>query len=113
MAKLSLEQESGIWKLENQLTGLVLLILHNIKTNLVNKQIDYTEPGTNVSFESLMNPLERLSAPLDAAWGVARTLYVTDSERMPSETYKQIHHRARKSRSLKFQSKPIYEACKV
>lgn len=60
-----------------------------------------------------MDPLEKLSAPLDTAWGVARTLYVTDSERMPSETYQQIHKRARKSRSLKFQSKPIYEACKV
>lgn len=60
-----------------------------------------------------MDPMERLSAPLDAAWGVARTLYVTDSERMPSEIYKQIHKRARKSRSMKFQSKPIYEACKV
>jgi oligopeptidase A len=60
-----------------------------------------------------MDPIEKLSAPLDAAWGVARTLYVTDSEKMPSETYKQIHKRARKSRSLKFQSKPIYEACKV
>ncbi|KAI9557823.1 hypothetical protein GHT06_014572 [Daphnia sinensis] len=90
VAKLSLEQESGIWKLENQLT----------------------EPGSCVTFESIMDPLERLSAPLDAAWGVARTMYVTDSERMPSEIYKQIHKRARKSRSLKFQSKPIYEACK-
>ncbi|XP_046648251.1 probable cytosolic oligopeptidase A [Daphnia pulicaria] len=90
VAKLSLEQESGIWKLENQLT----------------------EPGSNVTFKSLMDPIEKLSAPLDAAWGVARTLYVTDSEKMPSETYKQIHKRARKSRSLKFQSKPIYEACK-
>ena len=60
-----------------------------------------------------MDPLEKLGAPLDTAWGVARTLYVTDSERMPSDTYKQIHNRARKARALKFQSKPIYEACKV
>ena len=60
-----------------------------------------------------MDPLEKLGAPLDTAWGVARTLYVTDSERMSSDTYKQIHNRARKARALKFQSKPIYEACKV
>lgn len=77
------------------------------------KKLCFVEPGSNVTFESLMDPLEKLSAPLDTAWGVARTLYVADSEKMPPETYKQIHNRARKSRSLKFQSKPIYEACKV
>ena len=59
-----------------------------------------------------MDPLERLGAPLDAAWGVAKTLYVTDNKLMPSETYEQIHKRAKKARAVKFQSKPIYEACK-
>ena len=60
-----------------------------------------------------MDPLEKLGAPLDAAWGVARTLYVTDLKAMPTEVYRNIHNRARKARALKFQSKPIYEACKV
>jgi len=60
-----------------------------------------------------MDPLEKLGAPLDAAWGVSRTLYVTDLKVMPAEVYKSIHNRAHKARSMKFQSKPIYEACKV
>lgn len=60
-----------------------------------------------------MEPVEKLSAPLDASWGTARTLYVTDSSKMPPDVYKQVHMRARKARALKFQSKPIYEACKV
>ena len=60
-----------------------------------------------------MNPLEKLGAPLDAAWGVSRTLYVTDLKVMPGDVYKSIHNRAHKARSMKFQSKPIYEACKV
>lgn len=60
-----------------------------------------------------MEPIEELGAPLDTAWGTARTLYVTDSLKMPPDVYKQIHIRARKARALKFQSKPTYEACKV
>lgn len=90
VAKLALEHESGIWKLEKAIS----------------------EPGSNVTFQSLMDPLEKLGAPLDAAWGVARTLYVTDLKAMPTEVYRNIHNRARKARALKFQSKPIYEACK-
>lgn len=73
----------------------------------------YTEPGANVTFESLMDQLERLSAPLDTVWGVAKTLYVTDSHVMPSQVYQKIHNRAFKARSMKYQSRPIYEACKV
>jgi len=90
VAKLALEHESGIWKLEKTIS----------------------EPGSNVTFKSLMDPLEKLGAPLDAAWGVSRTLYVTDLKVMPAEVYKSIHNRAHKARSMKFQSKPIYEACK-
>lgn len=71
------------------------------------------EPGANVTFSSLMEPLEKLGAPLDAAWGVAKTLYLVDSSLVPAEQYKQVYSRAKKARAVKFQSKPIYEACKV
>lgn len=60
-----------------------------------------------------MDPLEKLGSPLDAAWGVSRTLYVTDLKAMPGDLYRSIHNRAHKARSMKFQSKPIYESCKV
>lgn len=33
VAKLSLEQESGIWKLENQITGLLFIIYYFINSS--------------------------------------------------------------------------------
>jgi len=104
-------RESGELRGNYQVFSLYCLPL--IYSLLTVKIVFFTEPGANITFESLMEPLERLSAPLDTVWGVAKTLYVTDNQVMPSEVYHKIHNRAFKARSMKYQSRPIYEACKV
>ncbi|KAL1403128.1 hypothetical protein pipiens_019503 [Culex pipiens pipiens] len=57
-------------------------------------------------------PLELTGAPLETTWGVAKTLYLGNSSKMPTKSYMTIHERARNARRGKFVSVPIYEALK-
>jgi hypothetical protein len=42
-----------------------------------------------------------------------KTLYLTNKDLMPVRAYVSIHDKARRSRALKFNSEPVYAACKV
>jgi oligopeptidase A len=79
----------------------------------INVNNPFTDKDYNVEFEDVIHPLEELSAPLESVWGVAKTLHFTSSKVMPQKSYHTIHEKARKAKMLKFNSKPIYEACKV
>lgn len=59
-------------------------------------------------FQDVLNPLETLGTPLDVTWGLSKTLYLGNSTIMPTKSYLSIHDRARKSRSMKFNSSHIY-----
>jgi oligopeptidase A len=112
IAKLSLNNESGIWKVEKEVKGSTQL-RHSLASLLINFNNLIADKDYNVEFEDVIHPLEELSAPLEAVWGVAKTLHFTSSKVMPQKSYHTIHEKARKAKMLKFNSKPIYQACKV
>ena len=114
IAKLSLNNESGMWKVEKEVKGRTQFrhsFTHKSSNFNVNNLI--ADKDYNVEFEDVIHPLEELSAPLEAVWGVAKTLHFTSSKVMPQKSYHTIHEKARKAKMLKFNSKPIYQACKV
>jgi Zn-dependent oligopeptidase len=65
------------------------------------------------SFTDIVSPLETLSLPLDAAWGVLKTLSLVESKQITPETYSKVHERARRARAKRFHSPAIYQAMKV
>lgn len=76
-----------------------------IETNLQNKKdVD--------TFNDVLLPLERTYVPLEITWGIAQTLYFGNQTLIPTQSFIGINLRARKSLHAKFNSKPIYEACK-
>uniref|UniRef100_A0A182N0P5 Peptidase M3A/M3B catalytic domain-containing protein n=1 Tax=Anopheles dirus TaxID=7168 RepID=A0A182N0P5_9DIPT len=62
--------------------------------------------------KDIIVPLEATGAPLETTWGIAKTLYLGNSSRMPTKSYLTIHERARGARRAKFNSVPIYRALK-
>ncbi|XP_062539994.1 uncharacterized protein LOC134207933 [Armigeres subalbatus] len=62
--------------------------------------------------KDVIQPLERVGAQLETTWGVAKTLYMGNSSKMPTKSYLSIHERARGARRCKFNSVPIYGALK-
>uniref|UniRef100_A0A0N7ZC91 oligopeptidase A n=2 Tax=Scylla olivacea TaxID=85551 RepID=A0A0N7ZC91_SCYOL len=90
MGKLALEYESGVWAVEERAR-------------------DLKEPKT---FDNIIGELDKLESPFNAAWSTVKTLYTVKNSEMNTNTYLKIHERARKARVHKFQSQPIYEACK-
>ncbi|XP_021916565.1 probable cytosolic oligopeptidase A isoform X2 [Zootermopsis nevadensis] len=88
--KYALNFESAIWKIEDQLKG---------------------NPAQNL-FAEVLDPLEKHGAPLDTTWGLVKTLFFTNKNLMPGRTYVNIHDKARRFRAIKFNSKPVYTACK-
>uniref|UniRef100_A0A1B6E4N2 Peptidase M3A/M3B catalytic domain-containing protein n=1 Tax=Clastoptera arizonana TaxID=38151 RepID=A0A1B6E4N2_9HEMI len=60
----------------------------------------------------VLEPLEKLAAPLNSSWGIVKTLYLTNQKFMPASKYLNVHDRARRARSGKYYSKTIYNACK-
>ncbi|KAG0716312.1 hypothetical protein GWK47_009988 [Chionoecetes opilio] len=91
MGKLALDYESGVWAVEERAR-------------------DPKEPKT---FDSIIEELDKLESPLNTAWSTVKTLYTVKNNEMNTNIYLKIHERARKARVHKFQSQPIYEACKV
>ncbi|XP_058445531.1 uncharacterized protein LOC131426664 [Malaya genurostris] len=69
-------------------------------------------PGLD-PIKDIFVPIETVSVPLETTWGVAKTLYLGNSSKMPTKSYMTIHERARSARSRKFNSLPIYRALKA
>uniref|UniRef100_A0A023EZR5 Putative oligopeptidase n=1 Tax=Triatoma infestans TaxID=30076 RepID=A0A023EZR5_TRIIF len=59
-------------------------------------------------FDNIVEPLEEYGTKLEATWGLVKALYVVDKKKMPSEGYLSLHERARRARSLKYNSRHIY-----
>jgi hypothetical protein len=81
-------------------------------SNLIVHIVVSENPARNV-FAEVLDPLEKHGAPLDTTWGLMKTLYLTNKDLMPGRTYVTIHDKARQSRAVKFNSEPVYRACKV
>lgn len=63
-------------------------------------------------FREVLNPLEEMTSQVESTWGLAKTLYLGNSSRMPTKSYLTIHDRMLRVRSAKFNSLPIYYALK-
>ncbi|XP_028174623.1 probable cytosolic oligopeptidase A [Ostrinia furnacalis] len=74
------------------------------------KQIEQSTPNCKNAFVEIFQPLEKLDAQLELTWGMAKTLYLGNSSLMPTKSYIQIHERAHKARSAKFNSVAIFQA---
>uniref|UniRef100_A0A2M4BFJ1 Putative oligopeptidase n=1 Tax=Anopheles marajoara TaxID=58244 RepID=A0A2M4BFJ1_9DIPT len=70
-------------------------------------------PGVTDVMKDIILPLEATGAPLETTWGIAKTLYLGSSSRLPTKSYMTIHERARGARRAKFNSVPIYGALKA
>ena len=67
------------------------------------------EDAPNV-IKDVLVPLEKIGAPLETTWGLAKTLYLGNKSLMPTKSYLTIHDRARRARGAKFNSLSIYDA---
>lgn len=74
------------------------------------RQIEQTAPKCKNAFSEVFQPLEKMDSQLELTWGMAKTLYLGNSSLMPTKSYIQIHERAHKARSSKFNSIPIFQA---
>lgn len=64
------------------------------------------------TFESVMEPLERLAAPLESAWSALRILYLVNRTEEIAQAYKNLQARVHRALSRQYQSLPIYHAVK-
>ncbi|XP_018018328.1 probable cytosolic oligopeptidase A isoform X3 [Hyalella azteca] len=91
VGKLALDLETGVWEIEEKIR----------------------DKPKSVSFDTVLKPLDALDAQLNFGWSTAKVLYIARQDKLPQKTYLGLHERARKARVQKFQSLPIYKACKV
>ncbi|KAH6942639.1 hypothetical protein HPB50_008803 [Hyalomma asiaticum] len=90
VGKLLVEFEAGVSQLEEQL-----------------------QDGAYVkTFQSVMEPLERLAAPLESAWSALRLLYLVDQTEQIAQAYERLQARVHRALSRQYQSLPIYHAVK-
>lgn len=89
--------------------GIVEKTVQNIATNIKNLQENNQE--INV-VETIFNPLENVTTELETIWGIAKTLYLGNSSKMPTKYYLNIHERAKRARSSKFHNFIIYDCIK-
>ncbi|XP_037805636.1 oligopeptidase A [Lucilia sericata] len=54
--------------------------------------------------------LDEATGPLDTTWGIAKALYLGNSNLIPTKSYMNIHERARNARASRFCNKIVYEA---
>lgn len=73
-------------------------------------QIEKSTANCKNAFKEVFQPLEMLDGQLELTWGMAKTLYLGNSSLMPTASYRNIHERAHKARSAKFNSIPIFQA---
>ncbi|XP_073999508.1 oligopeptidase A [Rhodnius prolixus] len=59
-------------------------------------------------FDDIVDPVEECGTKLESTWGLVKALYIADKKKMPSESYLSLHERARRARSLKYNSRHIY-----
>ncbi|ODM94287.1 putative cytosolic oligopeptidase A [Orchesella cincta] len=90
VGKLALEVESHVWRIEDYL-----------------KDSNFAR-----TYENVIDPIEKLSVPFDYAWSVVKLLNLVKNDFIPTDGFKDLHNRARAARSRKYQSLPIYLACK-
>lgn len=74
---------------------------------------NFVTDGCKDVISEVVEPVEKLSTPLNTSWGIVKTLYLTSQQLMPPFQYLGLHDRARRARSAKYISKAIYNACKV
>lgn len=64
----------------------------------------------NEFFENVLNPVELVETQLETTWGLAKTLYLSNTSLMPAKTYVVMHQRAYRAQTAKYHSPEIYKA---
>lgn len=103
--------EFNNFTIENCIAGIghqALDVEKSIKE--INEKLEKDEISSKQVFEQVIIPIEQVFAPMEATWGVAKTLYLGNSSLMPTKSYLSIHERARKAASLKFNNPLIFKA---
>lgn len=90
--KLAQQYDVGLWELNQYLI--------NEKSETLN------------IFKHLFEPLEILSLPFLASWGVAKMLHFSNIKNMPSKFFYPLNNKLLDVRSDKFNSNAIYTTCK-
>lgn len=90
IGKLVIEHETGIHKLDQQLY----------------------DADVKKSVQNVILPLDRLSGPLDFAWGAFKLLYIVRNNESFADAYVKLHPRIIKAKREKYFSSSIYQAFK-
>ncbi|CAB3370728.1 Hypothetical predicted protein [Cloeon dipterum] len=90
LGKIILEYETNLWKLEDGIKSL----------------------GDDVKYDDVVDKLDELALPLDSAWSIVKTFALVNSKLISADSYSKVHDRARKAKTKRMHSKPIYEAMK-
>ncbi|XP_013794444.1 probable cytosolic oligopeptidase A [Limulus polyphemus] len=90
IGKLVIEYESGICRLEEQLK----------------------DGGQQKNFTTVIEPLEKLTNPLDYAWSTMKNLCIVTQNEQITRAYKKLHPRVQKAKTQRFHSQPIFHAMK-
>lgn len=115
--KNPLLQQSGLPQFNN-------ITIENCMSAIAKQTLDYEQGVASVEncvsekqdvnvFENVFKPLEKLNCLLDTTWGISKTLYLGNSTLIPTKYYLNIHDRARRARTSKFNSVPIYNTVKT
>ncbi|XP_067137143.1 uncharacterized protein [Centruroides vittatus] len=90
VGKFIINYESGICKLEEKLKD--------------GKQ--------EKTFDTVIEPIEKLSVPLEKAWSTLKNIYMTKCDEESNKAYLKLHPRVQSAKFQRFQSLPIYHAMK-
>lgn len=96
---------------ENCFNGIGKLVIQ-YDTGLSQIEENFRDSDRKRDFQSVVEPLERLLAPLDHAWSTVKALFVLRRDEKMSRVYETLHPHVQKARAQRFQSLPLYHALK-
>lgn len=70
------------------------------------------EGSQEKNFYTVIEPIEKLSVPLEKAWSTLKNLYMTKCDEEFNNAYIKLHSRIQKAKFQRFQSLPIFHAMK-
>lgn len=76
----------------------------------IENDIQEMKENEKLDVGQMFRELDEVTGPLDTTWGIAKALYLGNSNLIPTKSYMNIHERARNARASRFCNKVIYEA---
>lgn len=76
----------------------------------IESDIHEMKENEKLELGQVFRELDEATGPLDTTWGIAKALYLGNSNLIPTKSYMNIHERARNARASRFCNKVVYEA---